>query len=371
MIRPKIYHRHTLGIIAFYLHRDKKPPFLEAPYFYQLAIVGKEMEIDVVVFNPKEVNWSDRTVPGWTVNEQGAWQKRLLPIPYLIYDRCYYLNQKHYLENKPFVQRLADDPNTRLLGQALGGKYQTYEILKKNQEILPFLPETIRYQNPSDLMQFLKDKSSALLKPNGGSHGKGVIAISKVPQGFLIQGRSKKNQSFKIRIHSSAKLQQWIKQFTQGSRYLIQPFLQLTTIDHKPFDLRILVQKNNRREWETTGIAVRTGQPNTITSNLHGGGEALMLHPFLNAHFPKESQFDILRNITWISKNVPPFIEKEHGPLVELGLDIGIDRQANVWLLEVNSKPGRTIFIKTGELDIRRRAVQLPMQYARSLLMGT
>lgn len=371
MIQARVHHPPTLGIIAYYHNRNKKPPFLEAPYFHQLATVGKELGIDVVVFNPKEVRWSDRTVPGWIVNKQGDWEKGSFSVPYLIYDRCYYLDQKHYLQHKPFVQRLADDPHTRLLGQALGGKYQTFEILKKNSDILPFLPETIRYQKPADLIPFLKKRTSVLLKPNGGSHGRGVVAISKAPQGFLIQGRSKNNQSFKLKIQSSIKLQQWVKQFTQGSRYLIQPFLQLTTPDHKPFDLRILVQKNNRREWETTGIAVRTGRPNTITSNLHGGGEAVMLRPFLEANFPQESRIDILQKITWISKNVPPFIEKEHGPLVELGLDVGIDRQANVWILEVNSKPGRTIFIKTGELEIRRRAVQLPMQYARSLLMGT
>ncbi|TCS96776.1 YheC/YheD family protein [Hazenella coriacea] len=362
---------HFLGIITSYHNHKKRPPFLEASYFHQLAIVGKELGIDIIVFNPKEVRWSNRKVPGWTVDKKGSWEKDVFPVPYLIYDRCYYLDQKHYQELKPFVQRIADDPNTRLLGRALKGKYQTFEILKKNPEILPYLPETTRYQKPSDVSHILNHQTTVLLKPNGGSHGRGVVAISKVPKGFLIQGRSKNNQSFKILVRSNTKLQQWIGQFTQGSRYLIQPFLQLTTLDHKPFDLRILVQKNNRREWETTGIAVRMGQPHTITSNLHGGGEAAMLHPFLEKNFPQESRFDILQKITWISKNVPPFIEKEHGPLVELGIDVGIDREANVWILEVNSKPGRTIFIKTGELGVRQRAVQLPMQYARSLLMGT
>jgi hypothetical protein len=78
----------------------------------------------------------------------------------------------------------------------------------------------------------------------------------------------------------------------------------------------------------------------------------------------------ILDRLETVSHLIPPFIEKHHGPLVELGIDVGVDRQGNVWILEVNSKPGRTIFTKTGELDIGKRSVQLPIYYARALLMG-
>jgi hypothetical protein len=145
----------------------------------------------------------------------------------------------------------------------------------------------------------------------------------------------------------------------------------LTTPDHRPFDIRILVQKNEHSQWETTGMAVRTGKPNMITSNLHGGGQALTFRPFIDRYYSKETVKKILSKIEWVSAFVPPFIEQHHGQLIELGIDVGIDRDGNVWILEVNSKPGRTIFLRTGEKKIRQRAVQLPMFYAHSLLQGT
>lgn len=361
---------NTLGVIVCYTNKQKRPPFSEAPYFQALSREGKKLGIQVLVFNPKEINWKTRNVLGWYVLENGQWLTGIKPIPTLIYDRCYYVDSRHYLEYKPFVMRIAQDPQIRLLGRALGGKMQTYELLKKNPDIKPYLPLTIRYQHPNDVIRFIQDHSSALIKPNGGSHGRGVVAITRHAQGYLVRGRSKWNKPFQILIKDQEQLVSWIKQFIQDTRYIIQPFLPLTTPDRRPFDLRILVQKNERREWETTGIAVRTGHPNMITSNLHGGGQALSLRPFIDQHFPTERVSSILEKIQSISRIVPPYIEQQHGPLLELGLDVGIDVHGNVWLIEVNSKPGRAIFIKTGELAIRRRAVQLPMCYAHSLLIG-
>jgi hypothetical protein len=361
----------TLGIIVCYSHKAKRPPFSEASYFRQLAEEGKPFGISVTVFSPKEINWKTRTVPSWSLNADGRWHHSVQPLPSLIYDRCYYLDSRHYLEYKPYVQRIIQDPHIRLLGRALGGKYQTYEILKQNAEIQPFLPLTIRYQTPQDVIRFLHEHSSVLIKPNGGSHGRGVVAITRMSRGFEVRGRSRSNHAFQYVIKNEEQLKLWVQTFIKDTRYIIQPYLKLYTPDHRPFDLRILVQKNEHREWETTGMALRLGKVDSITSNLHGGGQATSLLPFLNQNYPQHQVPDILKKIETVSSIVPPFIEKHHGPLVELGLDVGIDRQGHVWLLEVNSKPGRSVFLKTGELEIRRRAVRLPMLYARSLLMGT
>ncbi len=361
----------TLGIIVCYTHNAKGPPFSEAAYFRQLAEEGNRFGISVTVFSPRQINWKTRTVPSWSIDANGQWQHSVQPLPSLIYDRCYYLDSRHYLAYKPYVQRIVEDPHIRLLGRALGGKYQTFEILKKSAEIKPFLPLTIRYQTPQDVIRFLHVHSSVLIKPNGGSHGRGVVAITRMGHGFDVRGRSRFNHAFHHVIKNEEQLKMWVKTFIQDTRYIIQPYLKLHTSDRRPFDLRILVQKNEHGQWETTGMALRIGKADSITSNLHGGGQAVSLRPFLDQNYPRHLVPDILKKIEKVSSIVPPFIEKHHGPLVELGLDVGIDLKGHVWLLEVNSKPGRSVFLKTGELEIRRRAVQLPMLYARSLLMGT
>ncbi|MBA4602800.1 YheC/YheD family endospore coat-associated protein [Thermoactinomyces mirandus] len=358
---------NTLGIMVCYENVKRSPPFGEAGFFAQLAIEGRKWGLEVCVFNPAKVNWKTRTVPAWQCR-QNFWEKATVPVPVLVYDRCYYINGNHYLKYKPYVSKIINDPRIRLLGRALGGKYQTYLILNEHPEIRSYLPETKRLVHAQDIWPFLRKYTNILIKPNGGSHGRGVIAITRTPSHFLLKGRTRLNEPFSLRIHSPVELMRWIEQTIRHTRYIMQPLLSLFTPDHRPFDVRILVQKNYRKEWETTGLAIRVGKPNSVTSNLHGGGQAVSFKNFLHQHYPFSEAEKITSIIRFLSETVPPFIEQNHGPLVELGLDLGIDQQGHVWILEVNSKPGRSIFLKTGELEVRRRAVQFPIQYAYALL---
>ncbi|MFC7442817.1 YheC/YheD family protein [Laceyella putida] len=361
--------KQTLGITVCREKALKKiPPFYEAPYFLQLAQEGKKWGIEVFVFVPMDINWRERTVSGWTVQSHATWVKATKPLPSLIYDRCYYSNQKQFNEYQPYIKRLRTDPQIHLLGTPLKGKLQTFDILKRNDNLHPYLPPTILYQSAKEVFLFLEKYRGALVKPNGGSHGRGVAAILPQSTGYQIRGRDQMNRPMSRHIKSKEELTSWLNSFINHSRYLVQPYLSLYTPDRRPFDIRILIQKNEQMQWEITGMAVRTGKPQSITSNLHGGGEAVSIQTFLETHYSRQDIASILSQLTRISQQVPQTIEAYHGNLVELGLDIGIDQHGRIWILEVNSKPGRTIFIKTGELELRERAVQLPIRYAHALL---
>lgn len=364
-------NKHTLGVIVCYNSKHSVPPFSESSFFYQLTVEGKKLDLDVIVFSPKEIDWKKRTVSAWVVDAKKKWQKSVFPVPKMIYDRCYYPNQSHYVEYKPAVILIEKDPHIQFLGRALGGKLKTYDILKSYKEIWPFLPTTLRYLHVEDALDFLDEEGAILLKPNGGSHGRGIVAVEKSENKYKLRGRLANNKPFQYAIQSKETLKRWLKAFVGETRYIMQPFLELNTVNNEPFDIRILVQKNEKREWETTGLAVRIGNSDTITSNLHGGGHATTFHPFIKQNYPENAFSTITNQIKKISTLVPKLIEENHGPLLELGLDIGIDRQGSVWILEVNSKPGRSIFIQTGEKEIRRRSVQLPVSYAHTLLKSS
>jgi glutathione synthase/RimK-type ligase-like ATP-grasp enzyme len=356
----------TLGIIVCYT-RQKTPPFPEADYFLQLAKIARDHSLEVLVFNPRHINWTNRTVGAWHITNN-RWHFAIRPLPLVIYDRCYYTTLSHFYLYRPHILRIHKDKTVQFLGRALGGKWQTYQILQTNKYILPHLPETKIVKGPDSVRALLNKYDAICLKPNGGSHGIGVISIERQPTGFFIRGRTKENQPFIKNIATEKQLLSWIQSFIQKSRYLVQPFLSLQTADGLPFDLRILVQKNHLQQWETTGKAIRIGQGNGITSNLHGGGKALRWEPFLAKHFTAEQEQKIELQIKQLTKLVPSQIESQHGKLVELGLDIGIDRHAHVWLIEVNSKPGRSVFLQTGDLKTRKRSMELPIQYAKALL---
>lgn len=361
---------NQLGVIVCYQLHHKRPPFLETRYFYQLAMEAKKHTIDLFVFSPKEIDWNRRTVPAWAIEDNRQWAKQMKPLPSLIYDRCYYLNSSHYRQYQPFLNRLRTDPKIRLLGRALSGKYQTHQILSACHQIQAHLPETIRYQSIESMTMMLKKYHDICMKPNGGSHGRGVFRIKPHHKQFFIQGRDLTNQAFQLLIKDPGQLNQWIEKFVGQTRYIIQPYLRLTTVEHLPFDLRILVQKDGNAAWLTTGSAIRIGKAHSLTSNLHGGGTAVSFLPFLQKNYPPRLQEKINQDIQNITTIVPSFIEQNYGPLVELGLDIGIDKSGHVWLLEVNSKPGRSVFLRTGNKEIHDLATKLPILYAKALLHG-
>lgn len=359
--------KQTLGIIVCMQHPSRVRPFAEAQYFAQLAKIAMKYRLEILVFNPKQINWSNRTVSAW-YRKANRWVQGVRRLPLIIYDRCYYVSTLHFLTYRPHILRIHQDSKVQFLGRALGGKLQTYQMLKRDKQIDTYLPPTELYKNPEQLMTELKKYKHICIKPNGGSHGIGVASIQLKDSTYEIKGRTKTNLPFETKFQNKTQLISWIRSFIQDTRYLIQPFLSLSTPDNRPFDLRILVQKNEDLQWETTGMAIRLGKSKSITSNLHGGGDATKLDPFLEKYFSPNNITHIKEQIEQLAMTVPSHIEKHHGPLVELGLDVGIDREGNVWIIEVNSKPGRSVFLRTGELETRKRSMELPVQYAKALL---
>lgn len=160
----------------------------------------------------------------------------------------------------------------------------------------------------------------------------------------------------------------WLRTFVGSKSYVIQPYLSLHTRDGTPFDLRILVQKDGYGIWQQTGKAVRLGPRQGMTANLHGGGKAVDALSFLQLHYPPQKLETINQHIDYLSQKVPALLEQRYAPLCELGLDLGLDQEGKVWLLEVNSKPGRQSFQESGNWESFITALTRPVHYARFVL---
>lgn len=77
-----------------------------------------------------------------------------------------------------------------------------------------------------------------------------------------------------------------------------------------------------------------------------------------------------METIDQLSANIPIHLESHFGRLAELGIDFGVDQQGKVWILEVNSKPGRSSFFKIGDVISARKSIENPIGYARYLLLN-
>lgn len=359
-----------LGILVGYsMHRN--PPFGEKGFFKILTVYGKKLGIDVTVFSPGAVVWDKQKVLGYRYDlQQNTWVQGLFPIPNLLYDRIFYSTKEQLQRFHLPIQRLLEDQNAILLGRGLPGKWKVYQMCKENEILKEFFPETIAYQlnNQSEWRKKLLKYGSLFFKPATGSHGRGVFKLKQTSDGFHIQGRTQANQLFTKEFRTIHACQLWIKGFVAQRTYIIQPYLELMSKEQTPFDIRILIQKNEQGKWAETGRAIRVGQKSSITSNLHGGGTAVDADLFLKKNFSTTTLEQIEEQIKKILIQLPIQLEKKHGPLIELGIDLGIDLNGRVWILEANSKPGRKSFQITHNRKAHLNALLAPVRYTHYLV---
>lgn len=359
--------RKNLGIM---ICETRGPlPFPEKSFFKKLCIMGRKYGITVFVFSPTWVQLDLGTVPGYTYSKSG-WECSHFPIPSLIYDRCCYPNAQKYFQVRRAIERFTQTQPVTYLGRGLKGKWDIHQILDTNDEIRQFLPPTQLYINKESLYAWLQaNNNEAFLKPSGGSQGKSTLYVQMMADKLRIRGRNKNNEPFERTFRQIELGLHFIHCLIGPRIFIMQPYLQLNSRDEEPFDIRSLVQKDGNGKWHMTGMAVRKGQVGTLTSNLHGGGQAESLIPFLEKEFDKSMADSFVQSMRSLSDQIPDLLEQSHGRLVELGIDFGIDRNGQLWVLEVNSKPGRSVFIRIKDRETAMKSIENPIAYAHYLLL--
>ncbi|MDU0205236.1 MULTISPECIES: YheC/YheD family protein [Paenibacillus] len=364
--------RPLLGIMVTELKREL--PFASSGFYQHLTYYGAREGLDVVVFSPNRIDWKGHTVRGYTyLTETKEWVPKLVPLPSLIYDRCFFNNKHSYEQYQYHVKKLRESPLIRFLGYGLGGKWEVDQILQKDRMISRYLPETNLLTSGSALRNWLQTREDVFLKPQGGSQGKGALHLHKEntmngKSTYHIKGRNAHNGLVDHQFHDFYSCWQWLRSSIGNRPYLMQEYLHLHSSEGMAYDIRSLVQKNGSGIWESTGMAVRVGKPGSVTSNLHGGGSAEEVSAYLTREFGDTKASELIATLTMLSNRIPPLLETHHGRLAELGIDLGIDTWGRVWILEVNSKPGRTIFARMRNEKARLKSIANPIYYAGYLL---
>jgi glutathione synthase/RimK-type ligase-like ATP-grasp enzyme len=360
---------HSLAIMAG--AADTDPPFHEQQYFRCLAQTGKRLGIRVYVFSPGSVRWRSRRIAGFEPDPSSAsWRQRDFSLPDLIYDRYDYTDRGVLTRDLEHILKLRQTDGTRFLNGRLKGKWPVYRTLSKHPCFRRHLPATEPLVSMRAMFAWLEQKQEVFLKPEAGSQGKGAVHIQKDKSHYCVHGRSHMNGTVRLTFPNSDMLAAWLNRFIAGRTYLLQQFLPLKTAAGHCFDIRSLVQKNGSGRWEFAGTAVRLGQAGSVTANLHGGGVVLQTADFLKTEYGSQQAAKIQEQIVRLSQKIPPYLEQTCRQLIELGIDFGVDAHGRVWILEVNSSPGKSAFLQLQKETAFDGSVDGPIRFARYILDG-
>lgn len=206
------------------------------------------------------------------------------------------------------------------------------------------------------------------LKPINGTGGRGILRIERndnEANTVLVQGRDQKRRIITPRKVHLSRLGSLLQNWNMKDKYLVQQGIQLQLPNGRVHDYRMLVQKNGEGQWELTGCAGRMGAEKSVTSNLHGGGQAIAMHKLMKQWITDEKQrVEIYATAEKFGIDVATFLENTYGDLCELALDLAIDKSGHIYLIEVNPKPAREVFARIGENDIYSKAITQPLDYA-------
>jgi hypothetical protein len=353
----------VLGILTLYLNERKS---LEERSVYEKMIsAGKRIGIHVFVFTPQDVEDSRGRIHAMIYNpESHSWSRRWVSFPNVIYDRCRIQKSARFQQLLVFRKRYS---HLAFLNRPLRNKWTVYRTLVRVSSFRSHLPVTRLYQSSDDVANLLKRFNTVYLKPINGTGGRGILRIDRTSGGsLLLQGRNHSRsivQPRKIdRRDLSSALRSWDM---HGDRYIVQQGLNIKLPNGRIHDYRMLVQKTGSGTWEVTGCAGRVGPLRSITSNLHGGGKAASMNSLLRQWVSSDIGISQIRETAEnIGIKVAKHLEETYGALCELALDLAIDRSGHVWLLEVNPKPSREVFLQAGEREVYRKAILRPIEYA-------
>lgn len=324
---------------------------VEAVPLYR-AIARDDLGIDVVLFSIEDVKGS--RLRGYVPTQKG-WRRVRLAVPKVVHKRVLYRTSGPLRKVRALDRRGVCFVNPFLMQN----KAEMNRLLRNDEATRPHLPETKSY-SWSGLVQMLDEGVATILKPQIGSVGAGIVRL--VPLG---DGRIEVTATTR-RVLSRSALRRWLRSGLSARRYLLQSYIPLATYDGRPFDLRVPVQRDGDGRWSLSGAVAKVARRHPFLTNAGRGGKVMPGELALEHAFPDRAD-DVLERVGRLAIDVARAVAHRYPFAADLGLDIGVDRDGNPWLIEVNTRDQRYTFREAGMTHAFRALYRNPLAYCAHL----
>ncbi|WML38636.1 YheC/YheD family protein [Neobacillus sp. OS1-2] len=328
----------TAGFTSF----PQQPMGERTLFFSKLLSVNKTVGALPFVFGEQHINWEQGTIEGYFFHNEG-WQIVEVPLPNVIYDRL--PNRKS--EGNPKLIKVRDRLQKEYLipwyNPGFFNKLDIYERLQQDAAVTNYLPETYPFTSFSDIETMLSKYGHVYLKPKNGSLGLGVHQVIYDKHTDDYYCRYQDNQGVnRLRKYSSLeRLFQSVFAHQTVETMLVQQGIHLLRNEQRAIDFRVHTNKDDQGKWHVTAIAAKIAGSGSVTTHARSGGDIKTISEIFPAEkcelYTERLSNAALLLSTALDANV-------EGIIGEIGFDLGIDRNGDVWLFEANSKPGRSIF---------------------------
>jgi len=340
-----------IGVLTTMSANPANPFGSRAAFFKQIMATGMNRSF-FVAFSPNDVDWQQETVYGYILGPNGRLIRKSVPIPDVIYNRISSRKTEKQASIEGFKDRFVrrDIP---FFNWSFFDKADVYALLS-HDEAFKHVPESVTNPTPAKIKEMLMKHRFVYLKPSAGSLGFGIYRITYHPnRGYFIRYRNN-GKNILLRFSTFDGILRMLGVDRGVLRnYVAQQGIRLIEIDNCPIDFRFHMTKNRYDQWEVAAIGAKKAGRGSVTTHIRTGGSLYTPEQVLKELYGNRTDV-VLSKAKETAIKLAEAIERNYPHrLGELGFDIGIDQQEQIWMFEANSKPGRSIFkhpsLKDGE----------------------
>lgn len=327
--------------------------------FYEEA--GEAFNLTPCFFRLQDIRKGSSQVQAY-VKAGRSYKKNWITIPEVIHNRTIFNHRRlaHRIKHLESTGKQVFNHWNRY------GKLHIYDILMKEVNLRPHLPNTV-LATTSSAKHMMSIYDSLIIKPNIGSVGRGIVRIDKINTGWRLSYPKDKWGHTWGTLSFSNHFPRLLQKKFQSHAYVLQQRLPLAAYKGNPFDLRVSVQRDHTGEWQMTGIAGKVAANNKFITNVAQGGAVHTLNNLLE-QFPYLEYAQVKQDIEQFSLQVAQQLSRHLPHLADIGLDIGITEFGYPVFIECNNRDLRYSFSRGNMIAEWKASYRNPLGYARFLL---
>ncbi len=310
------------------------------------------LKLKLYAFTPSDIHWKEQRIIGLSL-KKGKWKQSSFSFPHAVYNRCF--NKKLIT-----IQRLEKviGRNKCFNNINFFNKWDLYNLLKQSN-LKPYVPDTFLY-NEVKISELLEKYRLVYIKPIYGFKGTSVYRVELTD-----------NEDIHISLHSLApryicrkneSIQEKLDELLGQKNYMVQQGIHMNLLDHQHFDIRVLVQKDILGKWMISTITCRVAYEHYFnTSMCESICDVAEILPRL---FSPEKINEILQSLFEVSVKAAQEAEIQMGLLGELSVDFVLDKQSDLWIIELNGKPQKNIYKDIKSFKHKKLIYGRPVEYA-------
>jgi hypothetical protein len=228
--------------------------------------------------------------------------------------------------------------------------------MNRSSQLARHLPQT-RKMKQRALHALIKKYNHVILKPADGSGGFGVMKVSSIGNDQYVIHSEKKRMT----VQGEKSLYAYVKNKMGSRSYLVQRYITLAKVSHRPFDIRVIVQRRkNTNLWEVTAMVAKVaGKGYIVTNNTRSKGTMLHVETAIRrSSLDGHSQQILISNLKRVALLSAKRLSKLYPDHRIYGLDMGLDKNGHIWIIEANLRPAMSHFLKLGDMSMCRRIIE-------------